>query len=104
MNLQDFACAVSELMWGGELGWDKSEDGLNKLYEVIVQLKKDNKVLRGHAWLNHSHCAGMPYGDDGEMQCCHIDFKRDSVDDIMRKIQEKALRKIKEHRDALDSE
>jgi len=26
-------------------------------------------------WLHHG-CSGSPYGDDGEMQCCGLDFKR----------------------------
>ena len=34
MNLQDFACAISNLVWGGELGWDR-EDGLEDLFDTI---------------------------------------------------------------------
>lgn len=34
MNLQDFACAVSDLVWGGELGWDK-ENGLEELFDAV---------------------------------------------------------------------
>lgn len=34
MNLQDFACAVSELIWGGDLGWDR-ENGLEELFAAV---------------------------------------------------------------------
>ena len=34
MNLQDFACAVSGLIWGGELGWDHL-GGLEKLFLAV---------------------------------------------------------------------
>jgi len=36
MNLQDFACSCSYLIWGGDLGWDR-EGGLKSLYEKIKQ-------------------------------------------------------------------
>lgn len=34
MNLQDFACACSDLMWGGELGWDR-KNGLVLLFNTM---------------------------------------------------------------------
>ena len=44
--------------------------------------------VRRQLWLTHG-CMGL-YGDDGEMQCGmfpSIDFKRDSLEDIMRRIE-----------------
>jgi hypothetical protein len=45
--------------------------------------------LRQLLWLNHG-CISL-YGDDGEMQCgqCGIDFKRDPVDLIERRLMER---------------
>lgn len=41
MNLQDFACKCSDLIWGGELGWDRP-GGLEELYKVIKKyVRKD---------------------------------------------------------------
>jgi len=34
MNLQDFACSMSDLIWGGELGWDR-KGGLEALADAI---------------------------------------------------------------------
>jgi len=55
--------------------------------EEIEAVKKENKKLRELLWLNHGCPIGMLYGDDGEMQCnkCMIDFKRDSIEDIINK-------------------
>jgi len=39
MNLQDFACACSDLIHGGELAWDRP-DGLNILYQQIKKRVK----------------------------------------------------------------
>lgn len=36
-------------------------------------------------WLNHG-CNGHPYGDDGEMQCCVMDFKRWPWDVLMARV------------------
>jgi len=49
-------------------------------------------TLRRLLWL--SHAGHMIYGDDGETQCnqCMIDFKRDPVDVIERKITEAGLK------------
>lgn len=54
-------------------------------------MNNDEKILRGLLWLHHG-CQGL-YGDDGEMQCaaCMIDFKRDSVAEIERKLKWKML-------------
>lgn len=52
------------------------------------------KWLRMEWWADHGdspfqldtpHC---PYGDDGEMQCCGIDFKRMKIDDLQRRVME----------------
>jgi len=49
--------------------------------------------LREYLWMNHGCPWDILYGDDGERQCSNlhrgagmIDFKRDSFEDIMRKI------------------
>ena len=42
-------------------------------------------ALRRLLWLNHARYlpyVHMPYGDDGEMQCCGLDFKRASPEFI----------------------
>jgi hypothetical protein len=36
MNFQDFACAVSDLVWGGELAW--ARDGIG-LFGLLQELK-----------------------------------------------------------------
>ncbi len=52
------------------------------------KLKKDNKELRKLLWLNHGCSITTLYGDDGEMQCssCRMDFKRDSIDLISKRM------------------
>jgi hypothetical protein len=42
MNLQDFACAISDLIWGGELGWDR-ENGLEELFASVKSYVKGPK-------------------------------------------------------------
>jgi hypothetical protein len=37
--------------------------------------------LRREWWLNHK-CGQLAYGDDGEMQCCMVDFKRTPIDKL----------------------
>lgn len=57
----------------------------------------DERKLREYLWLNHSKDSNCtPYGDDGEMQCCGIDFKRTSIDDIIDQIN--SLKDAKEKR------
>ena len=53
-----------------------------------IDIKEENRCLRMLLWLQHDCPNKMLYGDDGEMQCnaCLTDFKRDSVDDIEKKI------------------
>ena len=42
VNLQDFACAVSNLFWGGDLGWDRP-GGLELLFETVKKMKKETE-------------------------------------------------------------
>jgi hypothetical protein len=45
----------------------------------------ESDTWRRLLWLNHARYipgVHMPYGDDGEMQCCGIDFKRQSAAEI----------------------
>ena len=46
---------------------------------------------RHKLWLNHG-CNGRPYGDDGEMQCCGIDFKRTDICKIVQSLIQTARR------------
>jgi hypothetical protein len=51
--------------------------------------------LRFEWWLNHgSHC--RPYGDDGEMQCCALDFRRMDLDALRRHVEDLRNRRIAE--------
>ena len=36
MNLQDFACRISDIVWGGELAWDR-RDGLKLLVDAVAE-------------------------------------------------------------------
>lgn len=44
MNLQDFACACSDLIWGGDCGWcyPNEERGLKILFSIIQEKIKPN--------------------------------------------------------------
>ena len=60
--------------------------------ESDVLLKEaDALELRKHLWLSHGH-QGV-YGDDGEMQCCALDFRRMPFDALSAKVVE--LRKAR---------
>lgn len=48
------------------------------------------KELREEIWLNHGCGCLLPYGDDGEMQCCGVDFKRTPIPEIVRQLNVKA--------------
>ena len=56
--------------------------------EAVIQIEAECQHLRQLLWATHP-CQGK-YGDDGELQCnryvAPIDFKRDSVSEIERKI------------------
>lgn len=45
MNLQDFACRISDIVWGGENGW-AGKDGLRKLSDSVLALREREKRLR----------------------------------------------------------
>ena len=51
-------------------------------------IESDELMLRRMVWLKHGCSIHRLYGDDGEMQCntCMIDFKRDSVSSIEKKV------------------
>lgn len=46
---------------------------------------------RAHLWVNHGCPFGALYGDDGEMQCHGIDFKRMPLEDLERHLYERKL-------------
>jgi len=57
--------------------------------EMFLKMLDDgtpnDSLWRELLWLNHGRytgCQHAPYGDDGEMQCCGIDFKRCSAEQI----------------------
>ena len=75
------------------------DDSLND----IPGLLEENKALRKLVWLSHG-CNNMPYGDDGEMQCCGIDFKRLSVEDIVKIFETRGEKLIREHLHLMDGE
>lgn len=62
---------------------------------VRAATEAERQLWRRLLWLNHSrYMPGnhIPYGDDGEMQCCGIDFKRWTAQQIDEFLTERALR------------
>ncbi len=59
----------------------------------MSDLEQENKLLR--LMLAVYTCGRTLYADDGELQCNamhpNIDFKRDSADEIQRKLAERSL-------------
>lgn len=54
-------------------------------------------LLRTEWWMNHGlpgKC--RPYGDDGEMQCCGVDFRRTPFDELQERVNELRLRRVVE--------
>lgn len=53
-------------------------------------------TLRRLLFLRHGCSGHVLYGDDGEMQCaaCMIDFRRDTPEQIEKRFQELALKKL----------
>lgn len=44
-------------------------------------------LLRVEWWLNHGvNC--LPYGDDGQMQCCGLDFLKHLIDQLQERVNE----------------
>ena len=66
------------------------------LTDEIERLKSDNRKLRYLLARQHDSAKHMLYGDDGELQCsvCWIDFRRDPVVDIERKLYEAGMREL----------
>ena len=66
------------------------------LTDEIERLKFDNRKLRYLLARQHDSAKHMIYGDDGELQCsgCWIDFRRDPVADIERKLYEAGMREL----------
>src|SRR5258708_2272244 len=53
-----------------------------------------DELWRKLLWNNHARYLPFehtPYGDDGEMQCCGIDFKRMSAEEIDKVLVERSL-------------
>ena len=45
-KMQDLACGVSDALWGGELGWAKTEDGREQLVQTLRdRLRRDAKRI-----------------------------------------------------------
>ena len=64
--------------------------------DEIMALQSDNRKLRYLLAIQHDGPKHMIYGDDGELQCsaCWIDFRRDTVADIERKLYEAGMREL----------
>ena len=60
----------------------------------IERLQKENTKLREMLWVNHGCEIARLYGDDGEMQCgsCCIDFKRNTLEHIIKLMKERRLK------------
>jgi hypothetical protein len=59
----------------------------------VLALTTAREELREALWLNHGCGCLLPYGDDGEMQCCGVDFKRTPIVDIVRQLNVKSIQK-----------
>lgn len=70
--------------------------------DEIAQLRSDNRKLRYLLARQHDSVKHMIYGDDGELQCnvCWIDFRRDPVVEIERKLYEAGMRELQRMVDA----
>jgi len=64
---------------------------------VPLAIQEDNMKLRKLLWFHHGHSESL-YGDDGEIQCnhpdCVLDFKRDSVELIVKRFDDAQFRKV----------
>lgn len=58
----------------------------------IERMLRLEEMLRREWWMNHG-CLGGQYGDDGEMQCCGVDFKRTPMDELCIIVDYKRLAK-----------
>ena len=61
-----------------------------------ARLEAENKKLRHLLFVAHGSPEHYLYGDDGERTCntCMVDFKRDSAEEIERKINDYNMRKL----------
>lgn len=50
--------------------------------------------LRQEWWLNHGVGTCQPYGDDGEMQCCSLDFKREPIESLRAAVYNLRLQRV----------
>lgn len=84
---------TDEFTWKTDMLW---------LIEQLRAARKDTERLRKELWLKHGCGGAALYGDDGEMQCnsCLLDFKRNSVDQIVTRIWESDLKRGRESIDA----
>lgn len=62
------------------------------LTQLLSHFRKANEnEFRREMWLGHGCEIHALYGDDGEMQCnkCLIDFKREPIRSLMKRVKEK---------------
>jgi hypothetical protein len=66
--------------------YGKGHDYRSLVYEKITALRARveelDAELRQEWWWNHGDCDRTRYGDDGEMQCHGVDFKRAELDQL----------------------
>jgi hypothetical protein len=74
---------------------DEENRSLDRLLELAESASQnaENQRLRELLWMAWSN--GMGYGDDGEMQFAGMDFKRDSLELLERKMYERNLPAVK---------
>lgn len=85
---------VTQEDWNKQVGayeevWEHRNELDLKLAAAEQEKNAAVAAWRQLLWLNHARYlpeTHMPYGDDGEMQCCGIDFKRDSADVVTEKL------------------
>ena len=70
--------------------------------DALDVTRKDTERLRELLWMAWSN--GMGYGDDGELQFAGMDFKRDSLELLERKMYERNLPAVKAFLEARDRE
>jgi len=77
-------------------------DHIMRMQEELARLRADNVRLRYLLARQHDGPKHMIYGDDGELQCgaCFIDFRRDSVPDIEKKLHDSGMRELQRLIDA----
>lgn len=75
MNLQDFACAISDLVWGSERGWKRpnESEGLQRLFSVVKKRWRTtptSELERVKGWCEEKGCKECPFdSDDAERWC-----------------------------------